>query len=105
MLTPEQEAKLKEAHPGAELHRLSNEYAEVVVKVPSFEVYQKFLDQLAEPSAKTHAPRLLLMACLVHPPEAEFRALIQTRPGVVQSFANDLVELAGLKAVTDRKKL
>lgn len=104
-IPPEKIAQLKTAHPEWELHLLGNEFAEVVVRTPTTEEYQRMLDELADPALKTRAERTILLSCVVYPTEEEFAGIVQRRPGIVRPFANEVAELAGAKAVTTRKKL
>lgn len=104
-ISDELKEKLKAAHPDRELHFLANEFAELVVAVPTQEEYQRWVDESQDAAVKTRADRVLLTGAVVHPPEAEFQALLRKRPGIVRVFASEIVELAGVKAVTERKKL
>ena len=104
-ISDELKERLKAAHPDRELHYLANEYAELVIAVPIQEEFQRWVDESQDPAVKTRADRILLTSAVVHPPEAEFLALLRKRPGIVRVFAQEIVELAGVKAATERKKL
>lgn len=98
-------ADLKAKYPDTELHLLGNEFACVVVRVPSAAEFIRFTDDLSDATLKGIALRRLLRACVVHPNEKDYDAMVAARPGLVQTFGNELVEIAGVKAVTERKKL
>jgi hypothetical protein len=66
--------------------------------------WQRFLDEMNVEGLKSRALRNLVFACCVAPDRAEFEQLIQARPGLVQAFGNQLIELCGMHTVRVRKK-
>lgn len=98
-------ADLKAKYPDAELHVIGNEFGRVVVRGPSEEEWARFTDEYVDPSLRRVATRTLLNACVVYPDAKAFQAMIAKRPGLANTFGNELAEIGGLKAVTERKKL
>jgi hypothetical protein len=106
MITDEKITELKAAHPGRDLYLISQPAAgELVIKVPTLDEYQRFLDELNDADTKAHAARVLVFTAVVHPPAAEFRQLVERKPGIINPIADEIAVQAGLKAVTERKKL
>jgi len=107
MITEEQITKLKEAHPGAELHHIHNEDTgvDVVVKAPSESEWKRFRSMQSDPEQRAHAIGVLFRACLVHPAAQEFAPIIAAKPGLVETFGGDLVDIAGVSRANTRKKL
>jgi hypothetical protein len=93
-------AELRQKHPDAELHRLGGTTELVVVKTPSAEAWDAMQDRVLDPkttsAGKRAAAHNLLVSCLVHPDRGSFTALLDKRPGLLQTFANQLSGIAGV---------
>jgi hypothetical protein len=106
-ITEEQIEALKAEHPGDELHLLANEEhgAEVVVKVPNDGEWKRYRTTGTDPAQRPFALRSLLLACIVYPAPAEVSAMLARRPGLVETFGAELLEIAGVSQATTRRKL
>lgn len=101
----ETEAAVRTKRAGEELRVLRNEHADIIIRGASEEEYMRFKDEIASPDTRGGAQRTLVIACVVYPEEKDFLALLRKKPGLVDAFGNDCLELSGFKAVSDRKKL
>ena len=106
-MTDEQIAKLKQAHPDAELSHIKddNTGAEVVVKTPNDGEWRRFRSMSSDDAQRANALRTLVIACVVHPAPAEFMAMLERKPGLAETFGNKLVEIAGVSLATTVRKL
>jgi hypothetical protein len=98
-------AKAKADNPNAELHLLTVEDDQVIVRVPSGAAYQFFKDMASDDKKKTRALEELTRSCVVYPDATAFDALLERRPGLGTSFGGKLVELAGVVEEVEAKKL
>lgn len=96
MIDPKIIEELKAKNPGAKLHRLVHSGAEIVVKAPGEAEYRKFKRKAGDEKQRANAGEGLIYDCLVFPEAAAFAAIVSDRPALVDTFANTLVELAGL---------
>jgi hypothetical protein len=96
---------LKAKYPKAELHLLKHAGGSVVVRTPTRQEHQKFIDDLSDKDSAGVALRYLVETCVAWPEKAEFRGMLESRPFLVQSIGNELTEIFGLKRIADRKKL
>jgi hypothetical protein len=99
------EAAVRAKRAGDELRVLRNEHADVIIRGAAEEEYMRFKDEIASPDTRGGAQRTLVIACVVWPEEKEFLSLLRKKPGLVDAFGNDCLELSGFKTVNDRKKL
>lgn len=106
-ITEEQIAKQHAANPGAELHVISNADLdiEILVKAPNDGEWKRFREMQTDDAKRPHAPRQLVIGCILEPPSAEFSQMLTTRPGLAETFANDLVEIAGVSRANTRRKV
>lgn len=106
-ITEDQITTLKAEHPSDELHLLTNEEnaAEIVVKVPNDGEWKRFRTTGVDPVQRPFALRTLLAVCIVYPSAPEVAAMLARRPGLVETFGAELVEIAGISQATTRRKL
>jgi hypothetical protein len=106
-ITEEQIARAKAAHPGVELHLISNDDlgVEIMVRAPNEGEYKRFRTMHADEAQRSAASRALVLGCIVEPPPSEFTAMLASRPALADTFANDLVEIAGLSRANTRRKV
>jgi hypothetical protein len=106
-ITEEQIAAGKVAHPGAELHVISNADTgvEVLVKVPSEGSWKRFRVMQSDEGQRPLALRQLVLDCMVEPSPVDFMALLAAKPGLSETFGADLVELAGVSRANTRRKV
>ena len=86
--------ELKAAH-GSGLHLIEHDGVEVVAKRPGGPQYRRWKQLTLDEKRRIDAGATLVRDCVVHPAAAELQALIDERPGLVDTFAGKLVELAG----------
>jgi hypothetical protein len=103
-LTEEQIAELRAKNPKAFLLEASTGES-VVVARPARKVLQRFFSELEEPARRPAAFERLVKACLLHPTAEEFTAMLEDRPGLDMTFANEIVKDCGLAASAEKKAL
>jgi len=107
MITEEQITKLKEAHPGAELHQIFNADTgvDVIVKAPSESEWKRFNRMRTDPDQRALCMETLFRACLVYPSPQDFAPTLARLPGLAETFGSELVDIAGVSRTNSRKKL
>jgi hypothetical protein len=83
---------------------LSNKYGRAFFRPATAAEYQRLVDEQAKPELKTTALKRLVLACAVYPEGAEFAALLEAKPGLAQTFGNEIAADAGLFAETEKKE-
>lgn len=97
--------KLKAEH-GENLHQLESSTGEtIIVKSPSRLAYSRFRDASFNEKRRKNALSNLVIDCIVWPDTKAWEAMLDARPGLEDTFASDLVELAGAADAVSRKKL
>jgi hypothetical protein len=105
-LTPEKAEELKAQLRVSQLLELEAPTGEVAYfRPPGGAVWRRFLAQGADERKQEVATENLVRGCLVHPDQASFNALLEDRPGLVQTFGVTLVEHAGASAKGAEKKV
>ena len=95
MIDPKIVEELKEKH-GANLHIVTAQGVEVVVKVPSKAAYRRFRQSSRDEKRRDDATETLLRDCVVYPDAQTLNSEIEKRPAIVDTFAAEVLELAGL---------
>jgi hypothetical protein len=95
--------KLKAEH--GELHLLRASGAEVVVKPPSRAQWKRFRAYVADERRRPDAVESLLRDCVVYPDAAALDGILEKRPGLAETFGNQVVELAGASGEAEKKVL
>jgi len=98
-------ASAKAAHPSKELHLLKTEHGSAIFQVPPAEIWDTYWDLLVAPESRGSAFKHLVFGSIIYPDRERFVKEVAARPGLVNSFADKLVEIAGNKRVTEAKKL
>lgn len=96
---------IKATHAGAELHLVESGEDAIVVKVPNRAQWRRFVAESANktPGAASAAMENLLAQVTVWP--ASTADVYDRRPGLVETFAGKVAELAGLAQEASAKKL
>lgn len=102
-LTKETIEQLKHEH--GEVHKLSALGETIVVKTPTGPIFDRFKEYGSDPERRTMANVKLVGDCLVWPPRAEFDEMIRRRPGLTETFGNEVAEIGGLTRKVEREKL
>lgn len=97
-------AEIKKNHPG-ELHLLEHQGYEVVVRSPPPTEWKRFRSLISDEAQRSGALETLCRACIVYPEGQELTDLFIAKPGLNETFGNELTELAGLAKGATRKKL
>jgi hypothetical protein len=96
MLTAEQIAALKDKH-GPDLHLLRSPDGsiEVVAKRPGRGEYRRFRRMTLDERKKEDASETFVRDCIVFPDAAELAKIFEVQPGLVDTWASKLIDLAG----------
>lgn len=78
---------------------------DIVVKRPPRGEWKRFRAMLFADDQKSEALETLAKACVLHPPAAEFAALLADRPALAEKIGSVLTELAGGGGEAEAKKL
>lgn len=106
-ITEEQIAKHRAAKPGRELHVIRNEDhdLEILVMAPDDGEWKRFRSMQANDDQRYLAPRALVLGCILEPSAQEFTAMLAVRPGLAETFAGDVIEIAGVSRANTRRKV
>ena len=111
-ITKEVVDQLKQAHPDVELHKLSTtmpsgETVEGVVRVPTRAEWKMSRELVASGDAakRVAAASVLFNACVLYPSGTTRELLVAKRPGIVDVWAGEIGELAGIVQGTRVEKL
>lgn len=96
--------KLKGEH-GDELTVLSAGGYDVVVKTPGRAEWGRFKAAQADDRKRVQAAEILFRSCAVHPDAAAVDEMLVKRPGLGDRFALEIMELAGITADVEKKRL
>ena len=97
--------ELREKFPNAKhIHKLTAPTGEAVwVRRPDMGTYRRFRTHIQDERRKLDAPENLLKACLLQPTPKEFDLMLEDRPGLLDTFANELMVVAGLAKEVEKK--
>ena len=102
----EQLEQLRNKFPDKKLHLLTAPSGEeIVVRRPDRPVWKRFQAQAQDDRRRQEALENLVTGCLVYPENGGWDAMVDERPGLVQSFGNAIVELAGAAQAVEKKAL
>jgi hypothetical protein len=103
--------ELKAKYPD-DVHQLgmpSGIEAVVLVRTPPSEAWDRLQDRVMDPKAtqatKRAAARNILMDALLYPSRDELGALLDRKPGLVQTLSNQLTTIAGVDNEQTAEKL
>jgi hypothetical protein len=88
-----------------ELHLLSADGVDIVVKRPDRPSYKRFRAMVSDQAKRADAPETLVRDCIVYPTREEFNTLLESKPALGDVFGAKLLDLAGMTAEADAKKL
>lgn len=84
------------------------EGAEVVAfRVPTRDEWRRYRSELMsdDPSVKAGASVPLVQTCCFYPPAPEFKAIIESHPGLVETYSAELIPHAGVGRAKKARKL
>lgn len=92
-----------------EVHHLTHPELpdEVLVRPPSrqeWRIYQNHRHD-ADVVKRSMAPDVLVETCVIHPSREDLGKMLEAHPGLVETWAGDLVEIAGVTGQKTRKKV
>jgi hypothetical protein len=103
--------ELKAKYPD-DVHRLGmpkGVEAVVLVRTPTTEMWDRMQDRVLDPratqAAKRAAARNILIDVLLYPSGDELGALLDRKPGLVQTLSNQLLAIAGMEPDAIPEKL
>lgn len=105
-ITAETIEKLKAAHPGVTLEKLVHPTldADVMARPPTEGEWKHFQAQRQDDQQKVGANKQLALACIVYPDRDALKKMLAEHPGLADSWAGELVEMAGVARGMRREK-
>jgi hypothetical protein len=95
---------LKAKH-GEVVHLVDQETGtEVVVRKPPRAAYKRFRSMAFDPKKQADAAESLMVDCIVHPSRDEWNTLLEQYPALAETFAPEVLKLAGASQSVDAKK-
>ena len=96
-------------HDGrCEVLSIGNDETDVIVRPPSGVEYDRFKVEASKaadrPEIGLNAMKILTRACVVYPDKDAFTALMEKYPALADSYANELLQMAGASQTVTRKK-
>lgn len=102
-MTEDEIKKLKAEH--GDLTQLDHAGESVIVKSPNRATWKRFRAQAQDEGKRIIAMEELVRACVVHPDRAGLEAMLDRKPGLVETFGKELAELAGASDKAEKKAL
>jgi hypothetical protein len=78
---------------------------EYLLRRPSRGEYKRFRREASSDRTKDDSIETLVLDCVVHPPRAEFEALLDKLPALCEELADQVLELAGITGKAAAGKL
>lgn len=97
---------LKRKHGVNRVHVITTPDGETVyVRAPAQGVWRRFRAEMQDDRRNEMASERLMRACLLHPDMPSFDAMLEDRPALLDTFASELCEIAGLVKHSEKKVL
>ena len=103
--TDEQIKALKAQHKDVHLHAVAACDEEFIVRSPTRDEWHAFKTAAQDPARKRVAPENFAKACAVSPDAAALDSLFETMPGLAETLAGELAEIAGVDQKASHRKL
>ena len=103
MIDPKVIEELKAKH--GEIYRLEHLGHEVVVRLPSSPEWLRFKEMQADEGRRSKAPAQLVRDTCVFPDAQSLEVMLNKYPGLADTFAGEVAEVAGLSKKAQREKL
>lgn len=87
--------ELKKKNPGVKMSLLQHQGVNVIVRNATPAIYRKSKAYSRDDKTSVDANETLVRDCLLWPTPTELTAIFQDHPGLPDTFANDLVKIAG----------
>ena len=98
-------AELREKNVGVELHEISADGIDVIVRSPSRAEWKRFKAMGADDRRRLDAGETLLWDVLLHPKREILDARFDRAPGLAEVFVAKVLEIAGALTETQHRKL
>lgn len=96
--------QLKEKHKVSQVHTFISESGHAVhVRMPDQARWRRFRAQVNDDRKRVDAAETLFRSCLLWPAPAALEAMLDEQPGLLDTFASQLVKLAGLDREVEKK--
>lgn len=104
-ITKEQFLKVQSENPGAEVAILEHDRLpdQVIVRAPSRGIWSIYLQMQSE-GRKVEAAEHLVVGCVLFPGKDELQRSLDAHPALVQVWAGELNEMAGVTVGARQKK-
>lgn len=86
---------LKAKHAGVKMSLLQHQGASIIVRHPTPAIYRKSKAYSRDEKTSADANEQLVRDCLLWPSKEELNAIMQDQPAITDTFASDLVKIAG----------
>jgi hypothetical protein len=103
--TDEQIAALKAANKEVQLHLVSACDEDFIVRAPNRTEWQSFKAAAQDPARKRVAPENFAKACAISPDASALDTLFETMPGLAETMAGELAEIAGVDQKASHRRL
>jgi hypothetical protein len=104
-IPPERIRELKDKFPHSDLSLITAPTGEVVVlRNPSREEWRRFKVKAADERKRSDAMEQLLSICVVEPSAVALDSMLEKRPALLETFCDELFEMAGLAKRDVEKK-
>jgi hypothetical protein len=77
---------------------------EVVARKPPRAAYKRFRSMAFDPKKQADAAESLMVDCVVYPSRDEWNAMLEQYPALAETFAPEVLKLAGASQSVDAKK-
>lgn len=95
---------LKKQHGVSKVYSFTAETGETVYcKAPPIAAWRRFRSHMQNPSKRDEAGEVLVRTCLLHPDTATFDSWLVERPALIETFADELAQVAGLSKDVEKK--
>lgn len=103
MMTNDEIAQAKSAHPGVQLHLVQVGETEVIVRAPTRAEFRRFSEEVDR--SKFAALENLCASCILAPDASGRAALFERQPGLVVPVGDYIAKLGGLVERAEGKAL
>ena len=98
--------QLKKQHGIGKIFMFAAETGETVYcRAPAVGVWRRFRSQMQNPAKRDEAGEVLVRSCVLFPEKGIVDAWLEERPALVETFADELAQIAGLSKDVEKKVL
>jgi len=97
---------LKAQHQVEAVHVFTAETGEkAFFRAPSNPVWRRFRSHMSDTRKRDEAGENLVRSCLLYPDKATFDGWLESRPALIETFTDELAQVAGLSKDVEKKVL